>query len=268
MWFWSALAVGGVTGTVLGAIQGGISAAMDESEKEEGTLLVVDASDADGEPGRVRASPPRARAGRPLTRPGADGRLSYRYSTRTSGPRAGRRAGSPRTRRPRGSSTGPGLARPARDRVGPVPVERDRAVERPLRVARDVGAERSGERGRRRIPPAEARIAGATNTCAVANTLPGLPGRPSTGVPCFARPNSTGLPGHRDLPHRHLAGAGEDVAHPVVLAHRRAPARHEEVGAVGPPREPRLDALGPVGPGPPRRRRRPPERRARRAAFR
>jgi hypothetical protein len=38
--------VGGVTGSVLGAIQGGISAAMDESEKEEGTLLVVDAPDA------------------------------------------------------------------------------------------------------------------------------------------------------------------------------------------------------------------------------
>lgn len=45
--FWIAVAVGAVTGSVLGAIQGGIGAAMTEAEKEEGTLLIVEASTAD-----------------------------------------------------------------------------------------------------------------------------------------------------------------------------------------------------------------------------
>ncbi len=43
--FWIALVVGAVTGTVLGAMQGGISAAMDESEKEEGTVLIAETRD-------------------------------------------------------------------------------------------------------------------------------------------------------------------------------------------------------------------------------
>lgn len=45
--FWIAVAVGTVTGSVLGAIQGGIGAAMTEAEKEEGTLLIVEAPTAD-----------------------------------------------------------------------------------------------------------------------------------------------------------------------------------------------------------------------------
>jgi len=43
--FWIATVVGGVTGSVLGMMQGGIAAAMDESEKEEGTVLVVETHD-------------------------------------------------------------------------------------------------------------------------------------------------------------------------------------------------------------------------------
>ncbi|MCA1726858.1 MAG: hypothetical protein LC722_04150 [Actinobacteria bacterium] len=43
--FWILLAVGAVTGSVLGGVQGGIGAAMTEAEKEEGTLLVVEAPD-------------------------------------------------------------------------------------------------------------------------------------------------------------------------------------------------------------------------------
>jgi hypothetical protein len=45
--FWIAVAVGTVTGSVLGAIQGGIGAAMTEAEKEEGTLLIVEAPNGD-----------------------------------------------------------------------------------------------------------------------------------------------------------------------------------------------------------------------------